>query len=119
MAKRVCDFVNAHDDLIHIATFGEYRQVMRKITKVIQEARNVERKRRQTKRREKTEESRTRTQRAKTLIAPVKRGGMKMEEIVRRLETIFRRRKPRGNRENNNREDRGNDRRNGKKRRTN
>ena len=29
-AKRVCDFINAHEDLIAIATFGEYRVVMKK-----------------------------------------------------------------------------------------
>ena len=29
-AKRVCDFINAHEDLIAITTFGEYRDVMKK-----------------------------------------------------------------------------------------
>ena len=30
-AKRVCDFITAHEDLIHITTFGEYRKVMFKV----------------------------------------------------------------------------------------
>ena len=45
-AKRVCNFITAQEDLIHITTFGEYRVVMRKVTNVIKEAHNVERKRR-------------------------------------------------------------------------
>ena len=47
-AKRVCDFINAHEDLIRITTFGEYRVVMKKVMMVIKEAHNVEGKRRQT-----------------------------------------------------------------------
>ena len=43
-AKRVCDFINTHEDFIHITTFGEYRRVMLKVMKVIKEAYNVERK---------------------------------------------------------------------------
>ena len=31
VAKRVCHFISAHDDLIHITTFGEYRDVMLKV----------------------------------------------------------------------------------------
>ena len=46
-AKRVCDFINAHEDIVHITTLGEYRVVMKKVMKVIKEAHNVERKRRQ------------------------------------------------------------------------
>ena len=45
-AKRVCDFINTHDNLIHITTFRESRRVMLKVIKVIKEADNVERKRR-------------------------------------------------------------------------
>ena len=45
--KRVCDFINAHEDLIAITTFGEYREVMKKAMKVKKEAHNVERKMRQ------------------------------------------------------------------------
>ena len=37
-AKRVCDYINSHEDLIHITTFGEYRDVMKKVIKVIQTA---------------------------------------------------------------------------------
>ena len=44
-AKRVCDFINAHEDLIAIATFEEYRVVMKKVMKVTKEAHNIERKR--------------------------------------------------------------------------
>ena len=44
----MCDFINTHEDLIKISTFGEYRIVMRKVSKVIKEAHNRERKRRQT-----------------------------------------------------------------------
>ena len=52
-AKRVCEYINAHEDLIHITTFVEYSDVMRKVTNVIREAHNVERKRRQTSRKRK------------------------------------------------------------------
>ena len=48
-AKRVCDFIDTDEDLIHITTFGEYRRVMLKVMEVIKEAENVERKRRQAK----------------------------------------------------------------------
>ena len=51
-AKRVCNFVNSHEDLIHITTFGEYRNVMKKVTMVIKEAYNTERKRRKPRERE-------------------------------------------------------------------
>ena len=44
--KRVCDFISSHDELIHITTFGEYRNVIRKVMGVIKEAHNTERKRR-------------------------------------------------------------------------
>ena len=44
----MCDFVNIHDDLIRISTVGEYRVVMRKVSKVIIEANNTEPERRQT-----------------------------------------------------------------------
>ena len=49
-AKRVCDYINAHEDLICITTFEEYRVVMLKVMMVIKEADNVERKRRLTSR---------------------------------------------------------------------
>ena len=63
--------------------------MMRKMSKVIKEAHNRERKRRQTARKEKRDEIKTRTQQAKSLIANIKRGGMRREEIVERLERIF------------------------------
>ena len=71
-AKRVCDFINRRDDLIHISTFGEYRQVMLKVMRVIKEAHNIERKRRQTARK-KCEEIGVRKQRAKSLISTIRR----------------------------------------------
>ena len=77
----MCDFINSHEDLITIKTFGEYREVMRKVMKVIKEAHNVERKRRQTSRKERGEASRAMTQRAKAVIADIKRGRMREEEI--------------------------------------
>ena len=55
--KRVCDFRNAHEDLIHMTSFGEYREVMKKVMMVIRETHNTERKRRRTvkkRRKEKT-----------------------------------------------------------------
>ena len=55
-AKRVCDFINAHEDMISITTFCEYRDVMRRVMKVIKEAHNVEKKRRQTSRKRKKED---------------------------------------------------------------
>ena len=72
VAKRVCDFINAHDDLIHISSFGEYRDVMKKVMKVIKEAHNVERKKggRQKK---KNEAMTAISQRSKALIARIKR----------------------------------------------
>ena len=45
-AKRVCEFINTHQDLITITTFGEYRVVMKKVMNVIEEAHSIERKRR-------------------------------------------------------------------------
>ena len=88
-AKRVCDFINTHDDLIKITTLGEYRVVMLKVMRVISEAHNVDIKRRQVYGKKKSEENMARTQRAKSLIADVKNGEMKSEEILRRLEKII------------------------------
>ena len=34
-AKRVCEFINTHEDLIQITSFREYRVVMKKVMKVI------------------------------------------------------------------------------------
>ena len=48
-AKRVCDFIDAHEDLIHITSFGEYKKVMKNVM-AIREAGNVEQKRSQTSR---------------------------------------------------------------------
>ena len=47
----MCDNINAHEDLIKITTFCEYRCVMHEVMSVIKEAHNVERKRRKTKER--------------------------------------------------------------------
>ena len=33
-AKRVCDYINADEDLIKITTFGEYRDVIKKVVRV-------------------------------------------------------------------------------------
>ena len=30
-AKRVCDYINTYEDLVHITSFGEYRVVMMKV----------------------------------------------------------------------------------------
>ena len=57
--------------------------------RVIKEAHLVERKRRRTSRKKMSDEAMTRKQRAKTMIIDVKRGGMRREEIERRLELIF------------------------------
>ena len=88
-AKRVCDYINAHEDLIHIATFGEYKVVMKKVMSVIKEAHNVERKRRQMARKNKSEETSKMIQKAKALIVSIKRGQMENEEIKRKLDAIF------------------------------
>ena len=85
----MCDYISAHEDLIKITTFGEYRDVMKKVMKVIKEAHNTERKRRQTSRKESGEASRAMTQRAKALIADIKRGGIRKEEAEKRLDGIF------------------------------
>ena len=55
-ARRVCDFINTHEELINIITFAEYRDVMKRVMKVIKEAHNVERKRRQSTRKKAREE---------------------------------------------------------------
>ena len=62
VAKRVCNFINAHEDLIAITTFGEYRVVMNKVMRVIKEAHNVEKKRRQSLRKKKVDETIARKQ---------------------------------------------------------
>ena len=88
-AKRVCEYINTHEDLIHITTFGEYKEVMKKVMMVIREAHNVERKRRQTSRKKKEAETKAMTQRAKSLIASIKGGRMTKDDIERSLEAIF------------------------------
>ena len=88
-AKRVCDFLNAHEELVRITTFCEYRVVMRKMMRVIREAHIVERKRRQSTRKKRKDESKTRMQKAKALIAEIRRGAMRKEDIEKRLEKIF------------------------------
>ena len=57
-SKRVCDFIDAHEDLIHITALKEYTVVMLEVMMVIKEAHNVERKRRLTSRNEKIDETR-------------------------------------------------------------
>ena len=88
-AKRVCNFVNSHEDLIHITTFGEYRDVMKKVMRVIKEANNAERKRRQTSRKRKNEDVMAKTQRVKALIGIIKQWKMRKEEIERNDEKLF------------------------------
>ena len=61
-AKCVFEFINAHEDFIHITAFGKYREVMQNVMRVIKEAHNVERKRRQTSRKKKTDETTARKQ---------------------------------------------------------
>ena len=73
-AKRVCEYVNAHEDIIRITSFEEYRLVMRKVTMVIREAHNIERKRRQASRKKTREETTAITQKAKSLIAEIRHG---------------------------------------------
>ena len=43
-ARKVCNFINAHEDLIKITTFSEYRNVMKRVMRVIKEAHNIEQK---------------------------------------------------------------------------
>ena len=62
---------------------------MRKVTMVIKEAHNVERKRRQTSREKMGEDATASTQKAKTLIVEIRRGGLRKEDVVKRLEQIF------------------------------
>ena len=62
---------------------------MKKLMKVIKEARNAERKRRQTARKKKSEESLKRTQKAKSLIGEIRRREMKKDDIECRIEAIF------------------------------
>ena len=87
-AKRVCEYINTHEELIHITTFQEYRDVMRKVV-VIKEAHNLERKRRHTLRKKKDDEAKERTQKDKALVARIKGGDLRKEEIMVMLEKIF------------------------------
>ena len=88
-AKKVCNFINAHEELIHITSFGEYRDVMRKVMRVIKEAHETQRKRRQTGKKKRIDEALKRTQKAKAIVAIIKQGKMTKEEAMRRLEVIF------------------------------
>ena len=88
-AKRVCDFINTHEEIIHITTFGEYRHVKRKVMNVIKEANNVERKRRQAMMKKKGDDLTTRIQRTKALITLIKQGDIEREEIERKIGEIF------------------------------
>ena len=56
---------------------------------VIKEAVITEKKRRQTAQKKRSDETNMRTQRTKALIAEIKRGKMRNEEIIKRLESIF------------------------------
>ena len=56
-AKRVCNHINAHEDIIRISSFGEYRDVMKKVMRVFKESYNVEKRSGQTARKKKSEES--------------------------------------------------------------
>ena len=62
---------------------------MRKVTKVIKEAHNVERKRRQALRKKMSEDVDAITQKAKTLIVDIRREGMRKEDVMKRVENIF------------------------------
>ena len=74
------DFINAHEEIISITTLGEYRVVMKKVMKVIKEARNDERKRRKTTMKKSVEEASKRTQRAKSFVPEIRRGGNSMKK---------------------------------------
>ena len=43
-AKQVCNFINAHEELIQIKSLCDYRMMMNKVMRVIREARNTEKK---------------------------------------------------------------------------
>ena len=79
----MCDFINAHEDLIRITSFGEFRVVMKKVTRIMKEAHNVERKRRQTawNKEVKSLQQGLRMQRP---FFNIKRGGLRKKEIERR-----------------------------------
>ena len=85
----MCNSINAHEEIIHITTFGEYKVVMKKVMSVIKEAHNMERKRRQMARKNKIEEIPKTIQKAKSLIVSKRRGHLKKEDIERKLEAIF------------------------------
>ena len=85
----MCDFINAHEVLIPITTFGDYKVVMLKAMKVIGEANLDEMKRRRRTRKEKCDNATAIIQRTKSLIAMIKQWGIEMEEIERRVEVIF------------------------------
>ena len=87
--KRVYEFINAHEDTIKITSFEEYRVEMRKVTMVIKEAHNIERKIRQALRKNKSEEVSAMTPKAKTLIDEKRRGGLRKEDVGKRRENIF------------------------------
>ena len=77
----MCEYINTHEELIHITTFQEYRDVMRKVMKIIKEEHNLERKRRHISKK-KSEEAKERTQKAKTLVIRVQRAELRKDDIV-------------------------------------
>ena len=85
----MCNYKNAHEDIIRISSFGEYRDVMKKVMRAVKEAYNVEKRRRQTARKKRSEESSKRTQKAKSLIVEIRKRKMTYEEIESRREEIF------------------------------
>ena len=85
----MCETINTDEELIHITSFSEYRDVMRKAMKAIKEAHNTQMKRRQAGKKKMNEDSRTRKQQAKALVAIIKQGKMTKEAAMRRLEEIF------------------------------
>ena len=85
----MCDFINTNKVIIAITTFGEYRAVMKKVMMVIKEACLIERKKRQTSRKKKSDDAVARRQKAKALIQCIRRGGLRKEEIEKRLEENF------------------------------
>ena len=72
-AKRVCDYINSHEDIISITSFGDYRETMKRVMKVIKEAHNVERMRRHAARKKRGEDAAKKTQKSKSLIAEIRR----------------------------------------------
>ena len=85
-ANRVRNYIHTYEDVIKPVSFGECREVTRKVMTVIKEALPAERKRRKPRERKAMELQKERSQNAHCRY---KTGEMRSDEAMKRLEEIF------------------------------